>query len=66
MVDLIDKIDKGYTKDQIRRVKELIKVLYIESRYYVNGRWLAKTTFGLKSEVGLLNTILSIMFGEGG
>lgn len=58
-----EMIDKGYTDDQIRRTKDLFDMLPLE-RKYINGAWVFFTRWGKKVEEGVINSILSIMYGS--
>lgn len=51
-----------YSQEQIKRAKELFKVLFPvkadDTKAFFN------TTWGLKTNTGIINTILVIMFGK--
>jgi len=61
---MTDLIDKDYTDDQIERAKQLFDTFVFKTRYR-NGRNFYITRWGDKTEAGLINTILNIMFGGG-
>lgn len=57
----MDPIEKGYTKNQIKRA-ELLANSFIIKRARRNGKLLYWTGAGYKNEIGLINFILRIMY----
>ena len=52
--------DFEYTDDQIKRAKELFKILFPNDK----KESIYSTSYGRKTNTGVLNTILLICFGE--
>lgn len=60
---MTDTIDQDYTKDQIKRAKELAEIIFGEEINTPDFR--KSTTWGVKTNTGIINLILNIMFGGG-
>lgn len=53
---------KHFTKDQIKRAKKLSEILF----YDINTPEFRKSTsWGVKTNTGIINTILEVAYGEG-
>ena len=50
-----------FTKDQIKRAKKLAIVLYGDE--LESPKFRKSTLFGVKTNTGIINTILNIMYG---
>ena len=56
-------IDEGYLDFQVLRAKELLTMLNPE-RKKEGGEWIYPTRWGKKNFSGMINSILSIMYGR--
>jgi hypothetical protein len=55
-------IDPEYTKDQIRRAKKLTRIIFSDGKTDPEAGFRRSTSYGVKTNTGIINLILSIAF----